>query len=129
MLISFVCVIYVMRLLQQPPMADQGDTSGGAAVVSLFTGELRPFNWCPPETKKIERPGPGQVLSSAADISKYCEIFIEPTTQEDALIQDYNIVATASSDTLVKSIELNSRGVFRVEGMPFRSKQLLKWVY
>lgn len=122
---SLILVVYVMRTLNTPSMATQ-EGSAGAAAVSLFTGDLRPLNWCLADTSGIEIVGREETFKSAQDISKYCEIFIEPVTQDDAQVEDYKDLIVATSKDGKKKIERNSRGVFRAEGMPFRSKQLEK---
>lgn len=125
MAVALAGVIYAMRLLQAPGFVSE--VSGPSNPLSLMLGaELRPMNWCPEKTEKVEIPAAQKFFADAPSISRLCEIMIEPASTEEVQIEDYQVVATASGSGQVKKLERNSKSVFRVEALPFHSKQLEK---
>lgn len=127
LLIAFAGVVYAMRTLRTTETSQGGDPNSPMAL--LLGSNLRPLNWCPAQTEKIELPVAGKILSDAAGISRFCEIMIDGASQNDVQIEDYQVVAIASGAGQTKKLERNSRGIFRVEGFPFRSDQMQKLFY
>lgn len=128
LLVSLGVVVYAMRLLQAPDVPTQL-ASPENPMALLLGSDLRPLNWCMVKVDKIELPGLGKNFNKTPDISRFCEVMIEPVNQNDLQIEDYQVVAVATGEGKTKKLERNSKGVFRVESFPFHSKQLEKQFY
>lgn len=128
LLIAFGGVVYVMRMLQSPNTSAQMNSPDNPMSM-LLGSDLRPLNWCMTKTEKLEIVASAKTISDAATLSRYCEIMIEPVVQSDMQVDDYQVVAVVSGEGKEKKLEKNSKGVFRVDGFPFHSKQLEKLFY
>lgn len=125
LLLALVGVVYAMRAMQSQNFVSE--VSAPSNPLSLMLGaELRPMNWCPEKAEKLELVSPARIFVDAPSISRFCEVMIEPVTEDDVKISDYQLVATASGSGSEKKLERNSKFVFRVGGFPFHSKQLEK---
>ena len=130
MLISFGVVVYGIMTLKSPEFSQKMESS---EAMSLLTGgDLKPMNWCPENTVKIDLLSPdGQILKSFSDKAQFaslCELMIGGFNSEGIDSTSYKKILTAY-DAGNKSRMLEGiieQDVYRVEGMPFKSPMLKK---
>ena len=127
MLAALFAVIYMMKGLRSPEFTQSGTVS------ALLGTDAKPFNWCGTANVQVELRSSNPSVSATKQLSKVdsariCEILIEPVSQDD-LATDYAPVAQVipqAGDKEVVILEQNSKGVFRVKDLPFRSTSLTK---
>jgi len=130
LILALAAVVYSMRKLNSPEM-EKPDSDG---MLSLLTGaDQKAFNWCPADTIKVEvLSGDGQVattLTSPADISGGCELLIGGFHQPTSEVHYQPLLrAYGKSGAPVSLEKAQEAGIFRVQGMPFASPMLEKFL-
>jgi hypothetical protein len=125
MVFALVVVFYAMRYLKSRDFVEQSKNPDSTLGLLLGTSEVKPFNWCPEKVQRVQILVPPQNITDTRELIGLCQVMMEPVLKTDADVADYHVVATAGAATgPEKKLERNSKGVFRVEGLPFRSKFL-----
>jgi hypothetical protein len=127
---AFAAVIYVMKALNSGEGSNQVQTSDAMAL--LTGGDLKPMNWCPENTVRVElfaADGTRQkTYSEKAQISMLCELMIGGFSNEGISPTSYKklLVASDGKDKERVLEVIPEQEIYRVQGMPFKSPMLRK---
>lgn len=115
---TLIAVIYAMSFFK----SEEGQGSATNFLGVLTGSSAKPFNWCGPSPQRLEVSG--QQIDQR-EFPLYCEALIE-TVFSNPPAEDFAPVAHSEEGDKKRVLEMNSEGVFRVEGLPFRSLDLTK---
>lgn len=97
-----------------------------SSTLSILLGaEMRPLNWCPPETMYIQSADKKVVANNPAQLAMFCETMTTAASPEPATAtKDLVLIAVARTKTV--ELMISPSGNFYVNGLPFKSKSLLQ---
>ncbi len=126
LLIAFAGVVLLMKWLQGP----SSSSSSRSGLEFLLGTDAKPFNWCGSQAQNVHIFGKGLSETDALplnsrDQSRICEVLIEPVAAEEVTGEFLGVAQAQTAEGPVV-LEQNEAGVFRVKGLPFRSKVLTK---
>ncbi|MFP5518357.1 MAG: hypothetical protein ACLGGX_00515 [Bdellovibrionia bacterium] len=116
LIFSLVVVLYVMQYMK----SDTGNEKTQGFFELLAGQEQKPFNWCGADTVRLvvlDKEVPKE------QFALFCEHLVD-TTFNGVPAEDFRPVATAEAESSEKTLEVNSEGVFRAGGLPFKSEAL-----
>lgn len=118
MFLSLATIIYAMSYLK----SEKGTNKTASAINVLIGSDVQPYNWCGLEFKNLIL---GTEVLAAKEHPLFCEVLAQFALAEIPL-EDFKVIATAETAGKARKLEINSQGVFRVEGLPFRAEDLKK---
>ena len=133
LLVSFGVVIFGIKTLKSPEFT-RNSQNPDSAMSLLLGSDVRPLNWCPEKTLRLELlDNNGQIqrtVESSQEISSLCETMIGGVNQDQlAKAVFHDRIVSRNSDKVRKILEQSEDGsLFRVQGMPFSSPMLQKAV-
>ncbi len=128
MIFALVGVFYVMKYLNSQDFIAKSKSPNSVMGMLFGTAaESQNFQWCPEGVQKmILLSEAGREQIDVEWLKTTCSVSIVAADKADAEVADYQTLARAFAGARMVELERNSKSVYRVMGMTFRSDVLDK---